>query len=75
MVKIKCVRVCFWGWNSRATLHVHGAHFHAAPPHSLQRRVVITQLRTTTQEIFFLIDHHAAALVSLRTHTLSKLCT
>lgn len=55
---------------SRATLHVHGAHLHTAPAHSLQRGVVITQLRTATQEVFLLVDHHAAALMSLRTQKL-----
>lgn len=52
--------------DSRAALHMHGAHFRTTPSHGLQRGVVVTQLHTAAHEVLPLENGHATALVRLR---------
>lgn len=49
----------------RSTLDMHGSNLIVHPAHGLQRRVVITQLKLTAQEVLHLVDGHAGLLVVL----------
>lgn len=46
-------------------MNVHGSNLVVHPAHSLQRRIVITQLKLTTRHVLLLKDGHARLPVVL----------
>lgn len=47
-------------------MNVHGSDLVVHPAHSLQRRIVITQLKLTTRHVLLLEDGHARLPVVLQ---------